>query len=273
MNNTVKLTLMSALVLGGLGVASTTAHAADVATRNTDAQVKFIPDDSTTNPVDPTDPTNPVDPVDPTDPTNPVDPGTKGPLSLDYASSFDFGVQKITSTDKTYQAKAQQVKKGGTIVNVPNYAQVTDNRGTQAGWKLSVKQNGQFKDSKSKELAGATINIANGSLNTASQDKVSIVIPSFTLDAAGASQDVMQAQPGEGAGTFVYSMGKPDNIAENKDALANPTNTKSFDAAGKVEGPRFETSDVTLKVPGKSVKMADTYSTTMTWTLSDTPAP
>ena len=271
MKNTAKLPLMSALVLGGLGVASTTAHAADVATRNTDAQVKFIPDDSTTNPVDPTDPSKPVGPIDPTNPTE-TNPGTKGPLSLDYASSFDFGVQKITSTDKTYQAKAQQVKKDGTVINVPNYAQVTDNRGTQAGWKLSVKQNGQFKDSKGNELAGATINITNASVNTVSLDKASMVTTSFTLDATGASQDAMGAKAGEGAGTFVYAMGQAANISKNTAALANPANTKSFDAAGKVEGPRFETSDVTLKVPGKSVKMADTYSTTMTWTLSDTPA-
>jgi hypothetical protein len=39
----------------------------------------------------------PVDPVDPTDPNGP-EPGTPGPLSIDYASSFDFGTQKISGS-------------------------------------------------------------------------------------------------------------------------------------------------------------------------------
>ncbi len=55
--------------------------------------VEFTPSEEPTNLVDPTDPTNPVDPIDPTDPEGP-NPGTNGPLSIDYASSLDFGVQK-----------------------------------------------------------------------------------------------------------------------------------------------------------------------------------
>lgn len=273
MKNTAKFTLMSALVLGGLGVVSTIVHAAETpAVRNTDAQVKFIPSDDPTNPVDPTDPTNPVDPVDPTDPANPVDPGTKGPLSLDYASSFDFGVQKITSTDQTYQVKAQMVKaKDGSMKAVPNYAQVTDNRGTLKGWSLSVKQNGQFTSETSKKsLTGATINIANASISTASESSASFVKSSLTLDTAGAAQVVMGAKDGEGAGTFVYQMGKATNLKENANALAAGG---SKDAAGKdMSDKRVESSDVTLKVPGGTQKMSEKYATKLTWTLTDAPA-
>ncbi|WP_256869283.1 WxL domain-containing protein, partial [Enterococcus thailandicus] len=56
-----------------------------------------------------TDPTDPVDPTDPTDPEGP-NPGTNGPLSIDYASSLDFGVQKITSKDQIYFAASQKYK-------------------------------------------------------------------------------------------------------------------------------------------------------------------
>ncbi|WP_019299538.1 WxL domain-containing protein [Lactococcus garvieae] len=278
MKNTAKFTLMSALVLSGLGSLATTAHAAEEpmkpAVRNTDAQVKFTPSDDPTDPVDPTDPTNPVDPIDPTDPTKPVDPGTEGPLSLDYASSFDFGVQKITSTDQTYQAKAQMVKaKDGSMKAVPNYAQVTDNRGTLKGWSLSVKQNGQFTSETSKKaLTGATINIANASISTASESKASVLTPAFTLDATGASQLVMGAKDGEGAGTFVYQMGKAENVKENANALKDEA-TNSKDAAGKdTADQRIESSDVTLKVPGGTQKMSEKYATTLTWTLTDAPA-
>lgn len=53
----------------------------------------FETDNDLTKPVDPTDPEKPVDPVDPTDPMGP-NPGTAGPLSIDFASSFQFGNQK-----------------------------------------------------------------------------------------------------------------------------------------------------------------------------------
>lgn len=277
MKNTTKITLMSALALSGLGSLAITAHAAETpATRNTDAQVKFIPSDDPVDPVDPTDPTNntPVDPVDPTDPSKPVDPGTPGPLSLDYASSFDFGVQKISSSDQTYQAKAQMIKaKDGSMKAVPNYAQVTDNRGTLKGWSLSVKQNGQFTSETSKKaLTGATINIANASISTASESPASVVASNVTLDAEGASQVVMGAKDGEGAGTFVYLMGKAENVKENANALKDEA-TNSKDAAGKdTSEKRIESSDVTLKVPGGTQKMSEKYATTLTWTLTDAPA-
>lgn len=271
MKNNLKIALLSTVVLGGVVVTTTNVHAADVATKNSNAIVKFIADDtSTTPPVDPTDPTEETKPTDPTDPDGPGE-GTKGPLSLDFVSSFDFGVQKITSTDQVYQAKAQIITdKDGNAKNVPNYAQVTDNRGTLAGWSLSVKQNGQFKDSTGKELTGATINIANASIQTASESTVSTLSKTMTLDALGASQGVMSANKGEGAGTFVYQMGSTAGIKENNAALES---NGSKDAAGfDKTGKRVDSADVTLNVPGKTVKMADTYKTTLTWTLSDTPA-
>lgn len=62
--------------------------------------VEFIPNVDPTEPVDPEnpDPEKPVKPIDPTDPEGP-NPGTQGPLSIDYASSFDFG--KIVFRIKT----------------------------------------------------------------------------------------------------------------------------------------------------------------------------
>ncbi|MEB5953235.1 WxL domain-containing protein, partial [Enterococcus innesii] len=67
--------------------------------------ITFEADPNPTNPVDPTDPEKPVDPVDPTDPDGP-NPGTNGPLSIDYASSLDFGVNKISNKNEVYYARA-----------------------------------------------------------------------------------------------------------------------------------------------------------------------
>ncbi|MCV5432495.1 WxL domain-containing protein, partial [Escherichia coli] len=129
----------------------------------------------------------------------------------------------------------------------PNYVQVTDNRGTEAGWTLSVKQNGQFKDSQNRELTGAKITFNNGAVKTVSKSaEPSTVVSSFdlTADGTGAVQNVVGAKAGEGAGTYVYHFG---------------------DAAKKAES-------ITLDVPGATTKYADDYKTTLTWTLSDTPA-
>ena len=71
--------------------------------------VEFIPNVDPTEPVDPEnpDPEKPVKPIDPTDPEGP-NPGTQGPLSIDYASSFDFGKNRISNKDQVYFARAQQ---------------------------------------------------------------------------------------------------------------------------------------------------------------------
>lgn len=64
-------------------------------TYKSNGAVTFEPNTDPVNPVDPTDPDEEVDPVDPTDPEGP-NPGTEGPLSIDYASSLDFGKNKNT---------------------------------------------------------------------------------------------------------------------------------------------------------------------------------
>ncbi|WP_254558779.1 WxL domain-containing protein, partial [Salmonella enterica] len=63
-------------------------------------------------------------------------PGGNGSLTIDFASSFDFGNHKISNKDQTYLAKAQ--KYFDSEVLTPNYVQVTDRRGTFAGWNLKV---------------------------------------------------------------------------------------------------------------------------------------
>ncbi|WP_206912904.1 hypothetical protein IGL98_002953 [Enterococcus sp. DIV0840] len=223
------------------------------ANRDTDAQVKFVEDDAPTDPTDPTnpDPEKPVVPVDPTDPEKPVEPGTNGPLSLDYASILDFGTQLISNKNQTYFAKPQFLKGADGKVDeanpVPNYAQVTDKRGGEKGWALSVKQNGQFKSLKNKkELTGAQITFLNGEAATVSSSKApSAVKDTFTLgtDGSGIAQNVMATSTGEGFGTWVYRFGDENTMKES----------------------------IKLDVPGSTVKEADTYKTTLTWTLTDIP--
>lgn len=245
------LLMASVILASGLSVASLSSEGVSAATNsvNTTGDVTFKED---TTPVGPVDPTNPDKPVDP---TNPVTP-TNGPLSIDYASSFNFGEQKISAKDETYYASFDTVKNtGGGVVNKPNWVQVTDKRGTNAGWKLQVQQGAQFSTTQngtSKELKGAQIKIKNGTVATRTDNKATaptasteVTLIPGTSSQAGAAQDVMTAQSNQGMGTWVDAFG------------SSTTGDKS----------------ISLSIPGVSEKVKDAkYTTQLTWLLNDTPA-
>ncbi|MGO2266996.1 WxL domain-containing protein [Vagococcus salmoninarum] len=222
------------------------------AVRNTIGQIIFKSDDGTgttppVHPVDPIDPENPIDPVDPIDPEKPVEPGTSGPLSLDFASSFNFGEQLIVPTDMTYYAAPQLAKdpaNPGKFIERPLYAQVTDSRGTEAGWNLSVKQEKQFQAATdNRELNGAKIVFTNGQVNTVSESKNPSTVTANLELVPGATQVLVEAAVKEGVGTTVYLLGDEKSMKES----------------------------VMLNIPGKTTKIKDTYKTSLTWILSVLP--
>lgn len=220
--------------------------------------VEFIPNPDPTKPVDPTDPdpTNPVEPVDPTDPDGP-NPGTDGPLSIDYASSLDFGVNKITNKDEIYYARAQQFKDGRAAA--PNYVQVSDNRGNNAGWTLKVKQNGQFKaaNTLNDTLTGSAVKLVNPTVASNSTAVFPTAAATIELDPAGTESLVMSAKADQGAGTYVDRWGTAETVKET-DKDGNEVDAKVNKA-------------ITLAVPGSTPKDAVKYSTSLTWSLSDVP--
>ena len=213
MKKTVLLT--SATILLGVGFQAINASAAETFPKeyNTEGTITFEAGDNEITP--PVDPENP-DPTDPVDPIDPPGPGTGGALSIDYGSKFKFGTQKISTADQTYYAAPDEMKDGS---KKPTYVQVTDKRGTLAGWKLTLSQPEQFKTATGEELVGAQL--------------------TFTKAEAASMVDE-KYKP-----TEVYRFGS--NEATNKEA-------------------------VQLFVPGKSVKLAQQYSTKLVWALEDTPA-
>ncbi|MDK1725975.1 WxL domain-containing protein [Dellaglioa algida] len=239
----------SAIILTTLGLAATTSvdAATTAATYTEKGQVGFV-DGSTdpTGPTDPTDPTNPITPVDP------VDPGTKGPLSIDYISNLDFGLDhKISGTTETYYAKPVAAKgKDGKDVQLANFLQVTDNRGTNAGWKLSVTQDKQFNNGTA-DLDGAALKMSGQVFNSTNMDgtttptalNAGVVSPTV-----GSAVDVVSAAKGQGMGTWT------DSFGTYTDGSDKDTSMKA----------------VSLEVPGKSAKaVKTTYASTLTWTLTD----
>ncbi|MBC6316636.1 WxL domain-containing protein [Listeria grandensis] len=235
----------SSLVIGGISATAATAGSMDSITDAT-----FIQDTTVTAPLDPTDPNTPVTPLDPTDPADPHTPGTAGPLSIDYVSNFHFGSNVISPLSKTYYAKLDKVKvaSSGNVISVPNFVQVTDKRGTNVGWKLTVKQNGQFKTQGAtpKALTNAELSIVAGTAKSLTDAAYAPTTSIATLDPTGAaSSDIAVAAADKGMGTWAIAFGEDATAAA---------------------------SAISLKVPMGTAKVAnEPYKTTLTWNLEDTP--
>jgi hypothetical protein len=178
-----------------------------------------------TPPVNPTDPTLPVDPIDP---INPIEPGTPGPLSIDFASNWNFGTQVISANNATYNAQPQALSDGTAV---PLYAQVTDTRGTFAG-------------------TGKTA-------STSSAPASNVQTSGFTLT-PGVAQPILSANIDEGTGTNtydtdVYGERNPKGAyVYGTDTEGNPQHytyhwkfSKDFTISGE-DASNLNASDVTL---------------------------
>ncbi|AQP53425.1 cell surface protein [Vagococcus penaei] len=235
---------ISSMALASSLLVVSTTQAADYTSQGS---ITFEEDSSITNPVDPLDPDKPVTPIDPVNPDGPK-PGTPGPLSIDYASSFQFGTQKITTVDKDYYAHLQSYTKQGEsdAKTGPNYIQITDKRGTQEGWLLSVKQEAQFSTSDKEELEGAQLSFNHASAISSVDAKYAPTVNNGATEKVlvpNQSMPLLTAEEGKGMGTWVYRLG--DETTANQ--------------------------GVKLSIPGKSIKLAKKYETTLTWTLANTP--
>jgi|GEM_PF-3351276 len=197
---------------------------------------------------------NPVDPLEPeveVDPENkPELPEDQGLLSIDFASSFNFGEQSISTQDKTYYAKPQRLLNAdGTINEVearPNYVQVSDRRSENGrnGWQLAVTQQRQFHTQEGDELDGASIQFANQQLATAQGGEEPELLHTDLLTLVpGMKQPLVSATGNNGTGTWIYRFGDRESADES----------------------------VVLEVPSGTSPETKNYSTTLIWELSSVP--
>ncbi|EAE6672309.1 WxL domain-containing protein [Listeria monocytogenes] len=277
-SRTEKVTTASLLALGLIVapvLSGDFASAATSVTKDSKGIVKF--DKSTTPDPDPVNP-DPVDPdpviPDPTDP--PV--GTDG-LWILAVSDWDFGTHNVSSlssgalnvhaaddTISTYvdaNGNGQQDLPGEVSVTkkVTPYAQISDVRGTNTGWTLSVTGSA-FKDSSTpaKTIPGAELTIPKSTVSSAtSTAQAPTGYDSVTISmTGGAAVPVMAAKDMQTA--------TPTNFNDDQ---GMGTWTDSF---GSQAVSATDTSKPKLSIP-KNVVVADgTYQSTLTWTLSDTPA-
>ncbi|MEN2667584.1 WxL domain-containing protein [Listeria aquatica] len=211
-------------------------------TTNSKADMFYTKNAGETKPVDPDHPSEEVEP----DSIPPANPGTKGPLSIDFASNIQFGSHEITGQTENYFAALTPVKvlASGISKKVPNYVQVTDNRGTLGGYRLTVKQNGQLRSDQAV-LEGAEMVLLNSTLKSATSRKTPQSFQKIVLDATGENaSDVIVAKAGTGAGTWVNTFGTDTEQARKSIQVILPKETK---------------------------KQAGHYRTTLTWEMIDSP--
>lgn len=241
-----KLIALSFVTCSGVLALSPIVQAAEDISLTSEGRIGFV---NIIDPEKPVDPVGPVDPVDPSKPLKPVEPGkpgTGGKLSIDYVSTIKFGIDNQTSGKNTeYFAKLDRFKdEEDKEFERPNFIQVTDNRGTNAGWKLTVKQVNQFTNTTGDMLTGAQLGMKNLSMVTADGG----IIPAFVKEkielVPNESSEIVQAGENTGTGTWAALFGK-----NNEEAATS----------------------ISLFVPGNTKKIAGNYTTSLKWDLTDAP--
>lgn len=230
----------------------------------------------------PVDPTNPevVDPTNPDQPAVPVNPGTNpkegtggsGTKSfhINWISNFKFGTIDIASsgmqawaqpTTLTWKSEAEGGNGAIPTTNLAPFLQITDNRGTGAGWNISVSGT-EFYELTSEgvptanTLKGASIYLDKPQI--VGVDSVSNSIRPVALNASGTTDilatgaqgvPIFSAEANKGQGTWSVTWG----------AAADKT-TYQADKGVRLSVPSTSTPKVNTK-----------YVSDLTWTLVDVP--
>lgn len=277
-----KKSLVFATALAGmLALAPAALVSAADNTASTHGDITFETDDQTTTPI-----------VTPPDPGNPTKPdgggnGTPGALRIDFAPDLHFGIQKITSTNQDYKPVQQAgtaTDASGTRSYMPNFVQVTDNRGLDAtdptaGWTLSLKQEAQFANGANL-LDGAALSFTNNKFITRDATGAAVASPTGYTSPANVTLTpgtaaTLATADNTTAGTVQEIWNTTNTLtpitADND--LKDTTGAEKTDDAFKTAFTAAPKDDgINLNVPGATHKVKGAYNTDLTWTLSATVA-
>ncbi|MFD1900741.1 WxL domain-containing protein [Enterococcus termitis] len=223
---------MAVLIAGGTLIGNNV-WAEDGGQTNSDAVLRYEKNLSIVEPVDPTDPPTVIDPGE-------EKPGTEGPLSIDYASDWNFSSHESSNKDENYYARKDVVYTiTGAEKEVPNFFQVTDNSGKNAGWTLYIQQNYQFK-TESSSLKGAQVVLQEPEIFTLGDGDEPVAKGMIQLDPDGQLSPLLVASKDHGTGTWIGTFGNEEDAEKS----------------------------IQLKVPGNVAKEEGRYTTSFTWTLA-----
>lgn len=153
-------------------------------------------------------------------------------------SSVNFGEQEVSSTEQSYSSTSRKP-----------FIQISDRRGTGAGWKVTATATAFQNEDGAASLSGATLSFKNGETASASTTATTpTAAQTVELPTDGTSiVSVVSAKASEGMGTWI-----------NRWFGATPNDTASLN------------DNVKLTIPAGSATLGD-HEATITWTLSDAP--
>lgn len=223
----VKVNLLTfAVLVSSISCICINVHA-DEGTSN--ATVKVNPSSQQTDPHDPTDPNQMnVPPKDSIDVGN-MGTGESGDLTMDYLPNLFFEDGHLSDEKAEY-----------SLVNTHPFIQVSDYRGSDKGWQISV-QSSKLTSKDGDEIRGANIHFNKAQIKTMDDNTSDAPTLNSTMVATNqTTTNLLTATKDTGRGTWLATF-------ENKHAI-------------------------TLEVPANEGKVNHTYKLTLTWLLADTPA-
>lgn len=197
---------------------------------------------------------------------------TNGPLRIDGVSVIHFGSQPLKGDTIIAKAiyTAAEVNQQGQYV--PLHVETTDDRGTNTGWSLQVKQAQEFTEQSQEPVLPGDLSVLRGaeltlsateSYDESSLPEVGKRQPSNlgkNLRLNTDFQKIVEAQAGEGIGSWGTYFG--DLVEEaTSETASSPSELKAV-----------ENQAITLKIPGQIAKKADVnYQAELIWVLVATP--
>ncbi|WP_430597942.1 WxL domain-containing protein [Enterococcus sp. AZ177] len=214
---------------------------------------------------------------DPENPDEAVDPGiangTQGPLRIDFVPQLDFGKGKVVNKKVIFPVNAQQFK--GSTTSRGQFIQVSDYRPNPTGWALQIRQEEQFKSAENNTLKGAILSFdnswTNSKTNAAQAPDVSKEV--IHLNNIGETYDLAKAEFGKGGGTWSIVFGASgENSSGQKATLAPKLDDQGKPVIDqKLKKNIYSNSAVKLAIPEAEEIKAGTYSTVLTWIISELP--
>ncbi len=241
----VVLTSTAGATMGAIGVSADSANYADATHATTQGNITFKEDNTPVNPVDPDDPNIPITPVDPINPNG-------AELMITYASNINFGEQsKLGTSWDAYADKIKDSTDDSATKDIVPFVSVKDSRGTDRdGWKLTVKQDGDFKNG-TDVLKGAVLKFSD--LHYAAGD----TLPTATAGDITLGTDaavIASADSTHGSGISSLALGTLKGETE-KDSEGNDIEVQ-------------KTPGINLSIPSGTAITTGTYTTSLTYELT-----
>ena len=271
MKKVVISSLLTVVALSSLAGVSNAAQVGSAA--KSKASVDFTTGNENPKPYDPSKPDGPVTEVEerPTDQGK----GTTGQLRFDRVPTFAFETITIGDADQKSNVLQESYTVKGTsetFYSAPSL-EISDIRGSNTGWSVLVKKDAELKSSTTTTpaITGYKLTLAKGVVRTYSEGNQSGAPVFKSIEIGTETNACLNAAAGSGGASWALNF-FDESVASEVGEDAKTGSTVKVPVKNTTDTPTAS-SAVTLEIPqGATMKTGETYSTNLTWILSDDPS-